>query len=58
LIEEEDLPVTLFHICAANAKKGTKSNSSSHKAQGKDDKREMTDEQVLQAKVLPKYHNF
>jgi hypothetical protein len=54
----EDLPVTLFHIHAANAKKSTKSNSGSYEAQGKDDKREMTDAEVLQAKVPPEYHDF
>jgi hypothetical protein len=58
LVNEEDLPVTLFHIRAANAEKGTKSNSGGYEAQGKDNKREMTDEEVLQAKVPPEYHEF
>jgi hypothetical protein len=58
LVNEENLPVTLFHIHAASAEKGTKSNSGGYEAQEKDDKREMTDQEVLQAKVLSKYHNF
>jgi hypothetical protein len=58
LVNKEDLPVTLFYIHAANAKKDTKSNSGSYEAQEKDDKRKITDEEVLQAKVPPKYHNF
>jgi hypothetical protein len=58
LVDEEDLPVTLFHIHAANAEKGAKSNSGGYEAQGKDDKREMTDAEVLQAKVLSEYHDF
>jgi hypothetical protein len=53
LVNEEDLPVTLFHIRAANAEKGTKSNSGGYEAQGKDNKREMTNAEVLQAKYHP-----
>ena len=58
LVKEEDLPVTLLHIHAASAEKGTKSNSGGYEAQGKDDKKEMSDEEVLHAKVPPEYHEF
>ena len=58
LVKEEDLPITLLHIRAASTEKGTKSNSGGYEAQGKDDKKEMSDEEVLQAKVPPEYHEF
>ena len=57
LVEKEELPITVLHIRAATTK-GTKSNSGSYEAQGKDDKNEMTDEEVLKAKVPPEYHNY
>ena len=58
LAEKENLPITMLHIRAANLKKGTKSNSGGYEAQGKDDKGEMTDEEVLQLKVPKEYHEF
>jgi hypothetical protein len=58
LAEEEKLPCTILHIRAATSKKGTKSNSGRYEAQGKEDKTEMTDEEVLKAKVPPGYHEF
>ena len=59
LIEEEELPVMILHIRAANTSaKTAKSNSGGYEAQGKDDKGEMTDEEVLKAKVPIEYHEY
>jgi hypothetical protein len=57
LIRDENLSIKILHIQAASVK-GTKSNSGGYEAQSKDDKHEMTDEEVLKAKVPPKYHEF
>jgi hypothetical protein len=57
LIRDENLSIKVLHIRAASIK-GTKSNSGGYKAQEKDYKHEMTDEEVLKAKVPPKYHEF
>jgi hypothetical protein len=57
LIRDENLSIKILHIRAASVK-GTKSNSGGYEAQGKDDKHEMTDEEVLKAKVPPEYHKF
>jgi hypothetical protein len=57
LIRNENLSIKVLHIQAASVKE-TKSNSSGYKAQRKDNKHEITDEEVLKAKVLPEYHKF
>jgi hypothetical protein len=74
LINEEDLTVTLIHVQpssehinaiteAPNSNKGAtkpapKTNSGSYKAQGVNDKVELTEEQVLEKKVPKEYHDF
>jgi hypothetical protein len=58
LATDKKLPITILHIHAATSKKGTKSNSGGYEAQEKKDKMEMTDKEVLKAKVPPEYHEF
>ena len=62
LVEDEDLPVMMLHIRAVTSEttseKKAKPNSGGYEAQGKNDDKEMTDEEVLKAKVPPEYHEF
>jgi hypothetical protein len=74
LVNEEDLTVTLIHVQpssehinviteAPNSNKSAtkpapKTNSGGYKAQGVNDEVELTEEQVLEKKVLKEYHNY
>jgi hypothetical protein len=54
----QNLRTHQFLICTVPSEKGTKSNSGGYKVQGNEDTTEMTDEEVLKAKVPPEYHSF